>query len=420
MSAEFEMRLLGAVIQEPALLDGERVTAQLFDMPRHRTLFSILAGMRAADKPISLLTLAAELGDGRLAEVGGPSYLASLTSADTTANADFYMRELREAADRRAMQRLAKEILSAGDRTPVEALLSTAESTVFEVRARGSDSATIEPREALHAVIEKIEKRMRENAEGPSGVQSGFPQLDGMTGGFQASDLVLLAARTSVGKSSLALSFIERQVRKGIRVALASIETPATQIYERLLAMRTGINSGRMRFGHLTSDELGQMMSAASVLYDASLRILDKPSLSISGLRSWAHGEAARGAQILYLDYCGLLNGGDERAPRWERMSMVSQGLKTIARELSLPVVALAQLNREAADSQTPGLHHLRDSGSFEQDADVILLLQRSDMESAEERVPATLRIAKHRNGPTGKIDLVFHRLTTQFSEAIH
>jgi replicative DNA helicase len=343
MSHEYEQRLLGAVILDNGLLDGERITVDLFDSYRHRIIFETALAMRTADKPINLLTLTAELGD-RLTDAGGASFLASLTNAGA-ANADFYAKALRETADRRALRKVAQEILSAGERAPVEGLLATAETAILGVRQRGSDTATLEPREVLHAVIEKAERRMKENAEGPSGIPAGFRQLDAATGGFQPSDLILIAARTSVGKSSLALSFIEKQIRRGIMVALASLETPAVQVMERLLAMRSGVNTGRMRFGHLSDTDLGEMMQAASGLCGAKLRILDRVDLSVSALRSWAHGEVAKGAQIIYVDYAGLLCAGDVRAPRWERMAEVSRGLKAIARELSVPLVALAQLN---------------------------------------------------------------------------
>jgi replicative DNA helicase len=416
MSLEYEQRLLGAAILDNGLLDGERITVDLFDSYHHRIIFEAALAMRTVGKLVNLVTLADELGD-RLADAGGTAYLASLTSVDCAGNADFYVKVLREQADRKALRKLAQGILEAGERAPVEGLLAAAETAILGVRQRGSDTATLEPREVLHAVIEKAERRMKENAEGPSGIPSGFRQLDAATGGFQPGDLILVAARTSVGKSSLALSFIEKQLRKGIKVSLASLESPAVQVAERLIAMRSGVNTGRMRFGHLSETDLGEMMQAASGLYDASLRILDKVDLSVSALRSWAHGEVAKGAQIIYCDYAGLLRGGDDRAPRWERMSEVSRGLKGIARELSIPLVVLAQLNREAADSREPGLHHLRDSGSFEQDADIILILQRTEKEGADDMVPAWVRIAKHRNGPCGKIDLVFHRSTTQFAE---
>jgi replicative DNA helicase len=278
---------------------------------------------------------------------------------------------------------------------------------------------SIEPADAVQAVIDRAERRMCEAAEGPSGIPSGFSALDRLTGGFQPADLVLVAARTSVGKSSLALSFIERQIARGYGVALASLETPALQVWERLLSMRSGVSTGRLRFGHLNAEDFRAFVEAAGGLSECALRVLDRPDVSLPALRAWACGEVGRGARIVYVDYAGLLSGGDGRAPRWERMADVSRGLKGIARELNVPLVAIVQLNREAADAREPGLHNIRDSGAFEQDADLVLLLLRADKQTPEELVPAQLRIAKHRNGPTGRVELVFRRSLTRFEECM-
>jgi replicative DNA helicase len=420
VSIEHERALLGQLFLDPGLLDRERIGAELFEDRRHSVVLEALRALREAGQPVNLLTVHDSLG-ARIEEAGGVAYLAGLTNtAGSAANAAYYVGQLREGARLRALRRLNLKLAdSLQARCGAEELLQLLEVEVVQLRRQQGAFQTVEPADALRAVIDRAERRMREAAEGPSGIPSGFSALDRLTGGFQPADLVLIAARTSVGKSSLALSFIERQIVRGYGVALASLETPALQLWERLLSMRSGVSTGRLRFGHLSTEDFRAFEEAANRLSECSLRILDRPDLSVQALRAWACHEVGQGARILYVDYVGLLSGGDARAPRWERMADISKGLKAVARELEMPVVALVQLNREAADAREPGLHHLRDSGAFEQDADLVLLLQRSDKETSEEEISARLIIAKHRNGPTGRVELIFRRNVTRFEEAI-
>ena len=190
------------------------------------------------------------------------------------------------------------------------------------------------------------------------------------------------------------------------------------------MAMRSLVPSGRLRFGHLETDDFRALVSAANELYDCPFSILDRPDLTVRGLRSWAFAEVAKGAQIIYVDYAGLLSGGDPRAPRWERMAEVSKGMKNIARELHIPLVVLVQLNRNAADAPEPELHNIRDSGAFEQDADLVIFIHRPEKYDIYEDEQgnslvgiADIILAKHRNGPIGDVQLKFKDESAKFVE---
>ncbi len=416
--SDYERCLLGCALIDPTLAEGERIPADYFQNKQNRVIWQAMLALRAAGAPITLLTV----HDSLNGNCPPADYLASLTNTTpTAANATFYIDKLREAARRRAILQLAAEVQQEAKRgKESDALIAALEEGILSVRKQADQSATVRPTEALRELIEAAEKRVREGLTGPSGIPAGFPLLDSMTGGFQPGDLILIAARTSIGKSALALSFIRNQLQARHKVALASLEMSATQVWQRLIAMHTGISTGRLRFGHLNEADIKTLVDAASELSVTGLLINDRCDLTVAALRSWAVQMAAEGCRIIYVDYAGLLRGSDTTLPRWEQMSEISRSLKAIARELRIPVVALVQLNREAVGDREPGLHNIRDSGALEQDADVVALLTRKkDSEIAEDTIPACLRLEKQRSGPTGKIDLTFRRSLTQFSETV-
>jgi replicative DNA helicase len=418
MSTEHERCLLGAILNDAAVLDGERVDAELFEKPEHQQIFSTMHDLHSSGQPVTLLTVADRLGD-KLSELGGSSYLASLTDMPTAANADYYIGSLEESVRRRSLRTLSREVEEQIERgRKVEEILSLIEDRTVRLRHKGGQVVTVEPSTAFRQIREKLLKRMEEHSAGPTGVATGFQTLDALTGGFQPSDLILVGARTSIGKTSLILSWIDDQLSKGIRVSLASLEMSAVQVWERLLSMRSLVHTGRLRFGYLRNEEFESICAAMDDMEDAAMRIIDKPELNIRSLRAWAHTEVGKGSRILYVDYAGLLAAENDRAPRWEQMSTVSRGLKGLAHELQIPVVCLVQLNRDAAASQEPGLHNIRDSGAFEQDADLVMMLTREGEESLEDSVSAQLLMRKHRNGPTGLVKLQFRKSLTQFREA--
>jgi replicative DNA helicase len=287
---------------------------------------------------------------------------------------------------------------------------------LIDLQSKGSEAETVRPREILHEIIYDAETRMASKTTGLTGVPSGIPRLDLMTGGFQPGDLVLIGARTSVGKSALALSFIEHEIAHDFAAALVTLEMSGRLVLERPLALRSGIGTGRLRLGFLNGDDFRILEDAAGRIVEQDLRLLDKPGADLATIAAWVRSEVSTGARIAYVDYAGLIGGGDSRVPQWERMSDISHGLKSIARQSSIPLVALVQLGRGAVENG-PGLENVRGSGSFEEDADIALLLQRGETETAEKEVRGELIVAKHRNGPTGRIRLLFNRTTTHFRE---
>lgn len=416
---EYERCLLGAAFLDPSLADSERIPVEYFQDKHNRQTWEAMLALRAAGGAIDLLTVHAALSESFNGDGPPADYLSNLTNiTPTAANAAFYVDKLREAARMREILRLAAEIQHGAKRgKESEDLVAALEAGILSIRKQADRSATVRPMEALQELIAAAEKRVKEGLTGPTGVSTGFPLLDGMTGGFQPGDLVLVSARTSIGKSALALSFIKNQLQAGQRVALASLEMSAVQVWQRLVAMHSLITTGKLRFGHLGLDDIKKLVETASELSASGLFINDRCDMTVEGLRSWAMQMVGEGCGILYVDYLGLLRGSDPAAPRWEQMLAVSRGLKAMARELKIPVVALVQLNREAAKDREPGLHNLRDSGALEQDADVVMILTRTEKECTEDVVPARLLLQKQRSGPTGKIDLIFRRSLTQFSE---
>jgi replicative DNA helicase len=296
-------------------------------------------------------------------------------------------------------------------------MIDTLETEIAGIRRKVVDTGDVDVHAVMHELIETVEQRIRDKASGPSGVPTGLHELDVLLGGLQPGALYILAARTSIGKTALALSMADNQVRAGIPVGFATLEMSALQLVERLVSMRSDVPVGRMKYGSLRDGDMGAIMDAAGS-YAGGLRILDKPGLSLRGLKAWAHGAVGKGDRALYVDYLGLLDISDDDRPRWEAMGQVSRTIKNLARELRVPIVALVQLNRLAASEGEPELHHLRDSGALEQDADVVLLLHRAEPKQTDgATMHANLRIAKNRSGPTGRVELLFDRPTTRFKD---
>jgi replicative DNA helicase len=415
---EHEKSLLGAAFRDPAVLDGAAVTEELFEDKRNKLVLRTMRAVRDAGQPVTLMTVSDNLA-GRIEEAGGTAYLASLSDFASSANASYYVQQLGEAARKRTLGhlqvRLGEELK---DGRGSEDILAIIESELARIRMVAVESEAPDISTVLHEIITEAEKRAAAGTSGPSGVATGFPTLDRITGGLQAGAVYLIGARSSVGKTALALSMSDEQIRHGIKVAYASLEMSARQVVERLLCARAGISTTHLRFGRLVDEDFAALMRAAGQLQLVPFDVLDKPELTVRALRAWALSEVGKGARVLFVDYAGLLDPGDDGRPRWESMAIVSRSMKSLARELEIPLVVLCQLNRAAAESGEPGLHNLRDSGAFEQDADVVLLITRDTQDAGEgDTMPAKLLVAKNRSGPTGRVNLVFKKSITRFFE---
>lgn len=410
--SEHEDRLLGALLNDSALLDAGRVSAELFQCKDAREVFAVMAGLRNVGRPVNRETVLLEIGD-KVPLL----YLSDLSGMATGANAEYYLDRLVEVAQKRELHRLSLWLAEAMKEKPPVDVLDGLEAELATMRRQVVDTGDIDLRATLFELVETVERRIRDKANGPSGISTGLHELDSLLGGLQPGAVYILAARTSVGKTALALSMADYQVRAGIPVAFCSLEMSGLQLVERLVSMRSNVPVGRMKYGVLRNGDMGAILTAANT-FNGGMRILDKPGLTLRGLKVWAHGAVGKGDRALYVDYLGLLDVSDDERPRWEAMGQVSRTIKNLARELRVPIVAMVQLNRLAAAEGEPELHHLRDSGSLEQDSDVVLLLHRTDPKETDKTIQhAALRIAKNRSGPTGRITLRFDRSTTHFAD---
>jgi replicative DNA helicase len=400
-------------LKDASLLDAGRVSVDLFKNTDAREVFRTMAGLREVGRPVNRETVLVELG-----ERVPLSDLSDLSGMATGANAAFYLDHLIETAQKRELHRLSVWLSEASEngKAPAE-VIDALEADLARMRRSVVDTGDVDVRATLHELVDTVEQRIRDKASGPSGVPTGLPELDSLLGGLQPGAVYILAARTSVGKTALALSMADYQVRAGIPVGFCTLEMSALQLVERLVSMRSNVPVGRMKYGALRDGDMGAILEAANT-FAGGLRILDKPGLTLRGLKAWAHGAVGKGDRALYVDYLGLMDISDDDRPRWEAMGQVSRTIKNLARELRVPIVALVQLNRLAASEGEPELHHLRDSGAFEQDADVVLLLHRLEPKETDgARMHANLRIAKNRSGPTGRVELLFDRPTTHFED---
>lgn len=360
----------------------------------------------------------------RLQDVGGVGYLTELINAVPTAvHIEFYGHIVERTATLRRLIDAGATIVSIGydDSIEVEDALDRSERAVFDVSQRRTVRDFVGIGEVLETYFDKLDTIQQHRGE-VVGVPTGFVDLDKLTGGLQRSDLIILAARPSVGKTSLQLGIAHNAaVRHDKTVGIFSLEMSAEQLVQRLLAMETGVDSQRLRLGFIDDSEWDQISRAFGRLAEADVFIDDTPSISIMELRSKARRLLAeRGLDLVIVDYLQLLQGRRSEN-RVQEISEISRSLKGLARELNIPVLALSQLSR-AVESRTehrPVLSDLRESGSIEQDADIVMFIYREEMydRETEKRGIAEVIVAKHRNGPTDTVNLRFFERTARFAD---
>jgi replicative DNA helicase len=425
-NAEAEQACLGAM-----LLDPEAVPEVLrflrpedFYVNNNREVFAGIISLYEKGEKADLITLSDELRLlGTLDRAGGPGYVANLTSVTpSSANVEYYARIVQETSIRRNLLRLSADIISKAhdDSTESGVVLDEAQARIFEITQNRQSVMYKSVKELLPDTIKTIEKLFK-NKNAYTGVPSGLPDLDSMTSGFQDSEFAIIGARPSVGKTALAMSMASHiAVHKRMSCAFFSLEMADMAIMQRLIASEARIASEKIRSGLIKPSDFNALMEAAGKIYEAPLYIVDVPNLKLLDLRTMARRlRAERDVKIIFIDYLTLITHENVDLPRWEQIASISRSLKALARELRIPVVALSQLKREAEGKQ-PTLADLRESGSIEQDADLILLLHRDreSNKSRDERSPVVeteLIIAKQRNGPVGKVTLAFLPAFTRF-----
>ncbi|RUT33728.1 replicative DNA helicase [Paenibacillus zeisoli] len=426
---EAEQAVLGAILlQSEALITAmERVRTEDFYDKSHQMIYETMIELGEASQPIDLITLTSRLQDkGELEEIGGVSHLARLAHAvPTAANVDYYARIIEEKSMLRRLIRTATQIVSDGytNGDDVGGMLSDAERKILEISNGRSGSGFIAIRDVLMEVFERVEV-LHQNKGTTTGISSGFVDLDKMTAGFQRNDLIIVAARPSVGKTAFALNIAQNAaVRSKETVAIFSLEMSAAQLVQRMICAEANLDASVMRTGDFKSDDdWSKLTMGIAALSEAEIYIDDTPGVTVADIRAKCRRlKKERGLGMIVIDYLQLIHGrGKAGENRQQEVSEISRTLKQIARELEVPVIALSQLSRgvEQRQDKRPMMSDLRESGSIEQDADIVAFLYRDDYynQETEKKNIIEIIIAKQRNGPVGTVELVFLKNYNKFA----
>lgn len=435
-SLEAEQGVLGCILLSPndsmgICIEKLRRGGEAFYDLRHRTLYELLVEMYDRKEHIDLVTIGQMLRDrGQFENLGGLAYLTSLQDAVPTAvGVEYY---LKIVWDKYLLRRMIQTCTTVVSRIfehegEVDTLLDEVERDVLRINEDRGESGTLNIKELVHKAINSIEE-FHQRQGMLTGISTGFPDLDKMTSGLHGGEMVVLAARPSMGKTSLAMNIAESVVvDQKLPVGVFSLEMTAESLVLRMLCSRARVNLRDIREGFLAERDFPKLTGAAGKLANAPLVIDDTPGLSILQMRARARRMAQQhGIKLFVVDYLQLLHSTARRAEnRQQEIADISNGIKSIAKELEVPIIVLSQLNREVEKEKNrkPRLSDLRESGSIEQDADLVTLLYRPANEEEEpslesDAVPVKLLIAKQRNGPTGEVNLTFLKGYTRFESA--
>ncbi len=423
-----ERALLGSImLNKNAMYDVVDILhPDTFYSEKHKTIFDAALQLFNKGEPIDLITLSAKLKElKKLDAVGGRAYLTELVNTATTAaNASFYAQIIRSKYIMRSLIEASVHIneLAYQDSEDIEKVLDIAQSKIYEIASTGTLQKFKFIGDELKEAWERLEK-LQEHKDSLRGVPSGFPALDDLLSGFQKSDLIILAARPSMGKTALALDIARNAaVKHKIPVGIFSLEMSAQQLTDRMLAAEARVSSWKLRTGRLSTDEeYESLRNAMDRLAEAPIYIDDKAERTVLQMRSIARRlKAENGLELIIVDYLQLITPSHTRASDSvvQQVTEISRSLKAMARELDVPVIALSQLSRAVEQRRgQPRLSDLRDSGSIEQDADVVMFIHREDkmQEDAEKNNIAEILVEKHRNGPVGRVELYFDEDKTSF-----
>ena len=410
-------------------LEGS-ITADAFYKEAHRKIWESMVVLRSRRDPVDLVTLSEELRQsGELENIGGLSYLVGLSeSTPTAAYAEYYGRIVSEKWTLRKLISAAGDAmkLAYDEAGSLEDILDTAGRRVLEVATQGSKTEFQGMRELVHQTFEHIQA-LYENKGTPDGVRSGFHELDSMIGGLTAGSLNIIAARPSMGKTAFALTIAQNvALRENLATAIFSLEMPAVQLVTRMLCSEARIDMNRLRQGQLTDRDFSRLVDVAGRISESPILIDDTSDMTLMELRARArrlHTQHKLG--LIVIDYLQLMSGPNTSKNvgenRQQEIAQISRGLKGLARELSVPVVALSQLSRavEARPNKRPMLSDLRESGSIEQDADLVMFIYRDEYynQHSEKAGIAEIIVGKQRNGPTGTTELQFHAQHVRFND---
>lgn len=423
-NAEAEASLLGAIlIDSDAIVKiADAITAADFFEMRHQRIYEAMLNLYEKRSAIDTLTLSNQLkGVGYLDMVGGPSYLTELTNfVPTASHAEQYAEIVSQKAMRRRLISTSQELTNLGydESMGLRELIEEAETKLFSVSQQQVKQSIVSIEDILTQSFERLDD-LHKDKQKIRGVPTGYADMDGMLAGLQRSDLFILAARPSMGKTAFVLNLAHNvAVLAKEPVLIFSLEMSKEQLVDRLLSMQSGVDAWALRTGNLTDADFEKIGEAMGVLSEAPIYIDDTPGITVSDMRTKARREAHQHQLgLVIVDYLQLMSGGSRfggDGNRVQEISEISRGLKGVARELNVPLIALSQLSRsvESRTPQIPQLSDLRESGSIEQDADIVAFLYREDYynpESERKNIMDVL-IKKHRNGPTGGVELYFDR----------
>jgi len=426
---EAERAVLGSLLidQDAIIKVASFLRPQDFFRERHTWLYDAMLSLNERHEPLDYVTLVDELERReQLDDVGGPAYITDLVNSTPSAmSVDHYASIVERTAVLRRLISAASKIaeLAYDERQDVATVVDRAEQIIFGVSESRIHRDLTPVRAIMSNVVDQIDFLAR-NQGTLMGVPTGFSMLDRMLGGFQKSDLIILAGRPGMGKSSFAISVAQNAAKlHDTRVAIFSLEMSNEQMVQRLLAMETGIDSHRLRLGKVYDEEWPILLEAANRLAQTSIFIDDTPAASVNEIRTKARRLfAEHGLDLVLIDYMQLMSGQSGRNEnRQQEISYISRSLKGLARELNVPVLALSQLSRavESRADKRPMLSDLRESGSIEQDADAVLFIYREDyyIEDTDRQNIADVIVAKHRHGSTGSVSLYFRKELTQFRD---
>ena len=424
---EAEQSVLGALMLDQSAITkvADTLRPEDFYKQTHQMIFRAMLDLYQKNEPIDLVNLTNRLsGLKGLEEVGGPAYLAGLAnSVPAATHVTHYAKIVREKRTLRDLIDASSYILGLGYRedAEVEALVDEAEQRIFRISQRSTTKDFLAVESLLQDSFTRID-RLNEDKNALRGIPTGFKDIDRLLSGLQRSDLIILAARPSMGKSTLALDIARRAAQKNYSVGVFSLEMSKDQLVDRLLASQAEVDLWRLRTGQLAEDDFHRLPEAFGTLAKLPIFIDDSGSSTILEMRTLARRlQAERGLDLLIVDYLQLMQTRGRIENRVQEISEISRSLKALARELNIPVLALSQLSRgvEHRPDHRPKLADLRDSGSIEQDSDVVMFIYREDTyKPANERTnAATILIEKHRNGPTGEVGLYFDGAHVKFDD---
>ncbi len=423
-NTEAEQSVIGAMLlDKDAIIEvAEFLLPEHFYEQKHRLVYQSILELFEGGLPVDIVTLSDNLKKKKvLKKIGGRAYLTDLVSqVPTSAHAEEYALIVKNNAVRRNLISAAANITnwSFDETIEVTEVLDKSEQNLFAIAQKGVRAKFVHIKDLLKDAYERAEKA--DQKDGRPGISTGLKELDQLLGGFHNSDLIIVAARPSVGKTALSLDFMRfASVVEGKKVAFFSLEMSYSQIIDRLLGMQSGVPFWNIHTGKLDDESFERFGEAMGILSEADIFVDDQPGQSITEIRTKARRLALeQGVDIIFVDYLQLLHGHN-RDNRVLEVTEVSQGLKNLAREIEVPVVALSQLSRsiESRANRTPQLSDLRDSGSIEQDADIVMFVDREELynKDTDREGIADIIVSKHRNGPTGRIEAAFIKEIASF-----